>query len=60
MGRLYCLEVMYYEWKGGRRRRRRGKGVLPKRKKEKNLSNHHQTKQTRQLTHLTSHSLTFN
>ena len=45
MGRLYCLEVMYYEWKWGRRRR---KGVLPKGKR-KNLSNHHQTKQTNWL-----------
>ena len=49
MGRLYCLEVMYYEWSGG------GGGggrVCCQKGKRKNLSNHHQTKQTaRQLTH---------
>ena len=57
MGRLYCLEVMYYEWKGEEEEEE--EGCVAKKEKRKNLSNHHQTKQTRQLTHLTSHSLTF-
>ena len=32
MGRLYCLEVMYYEWSGERRRRGR---VCCQKEKEK-------------------------
>lgn len=63
MGRLYCLEVMYYEWKG--RGGEEGEGCVAKKEKRKKFkqpspNKTKQNKLARQLTHLTSHSLTFN
>lgn len=64
MGRLYCLEVMYYEWSGGGGGGGGGRVCCQKEKRKKfkqpSPNKTKQNKLARQLTHLTSHSLTFN
>ena len=46
MGRLYCLEVMYYEWKG--RGGEEGEGCVAKKEKRKKFKqpSPNKTKQT--------------
>lgn len=47
MGRLYCLEVMYYEWKG----EEEGEGCVAKKEKRKKFKQPSPNKLARQLTH---------
>lgn len=49
MGRLYCLEVMYYEWKG--RGGEEGEGCVAKKEKRKKFKQPSPNKLARQLTH---------